>query len=89
MSQNQNPSNFVDENRLWQNQMLLAQIGATPVGVNRQALSSEEIEARKLLLSWSERLRLTTFVDQIGNLFFSSQRYCEPVGACNDWITHR
>ncbi|MEC8087827.1 MAG: Zn-dependent hydrolase, partial [Pseudomonadota bacterium] len=71
MSQNQKPSNFVDENRLWQNQMLLAQIGATPKGgVNRQALSSEEIEARKLLLSWSERLRLITFVDQIGNLFF-------------------
>ena len=71
MSKNQNPSNFVDENRLWKNQMLLAQIGATPKGgVNRQALSSEEIEARELLLSWSERLKLTTFVDQIGNLFF-------------------
>lgn len=64
-------SDFVDEDRLWARQMYLATFGGTPKGgVNRQALSAEEIEARKVLMDWSNDLDLTVFVDDIGNLFF-------------------
>ncbi len=43
-------SDFVDETRLWQRHMELANFGATALGgVNRQALSNEEIDARKQL----------------------------------------
>ena len=51
--------------------MYLATFGETPKGgVNRQALSAEEIDARKVLMDWSNELGLTAFVDDIGNLFF-------------------
>ena len=43
----------VDQQRLWQRHMAMAKIGAIPGnGVNRQALTPEDIEARRLLLSW-------------------------------------
>lgn len=71
MSDTPRASDFVDEDRLWQRQMYLATFGETPKGgVNRQALSAEEIEARKVLMDWSNELGLTAFVDDIGNLFF-------------------
>jgi N-carbamoyl-L-amino-acid hydrolase len=64
-------SDFVDEKRLWDRQMYLATFGETPRGgVNRQALSAEEIEARKVLMDWSKEIGLTAFIDDIGNLFF-------------------
>jgi beta-ureidopropionase / N-carbamoyl-L-amino-acid hydrolase len=64
-------SDFVDEKRLWDRQMYLATFGETPKGgVNRQALSAEEVEARKVLMDWSTEIGLTAFVDDIGNLFF-------------------
>ena len=51
--------------------MQLARIGATDGGgVCRLALSDEEIEARKLLISWASELGLTVFTDYISNLFF-------------------
>jgi N-carbamoyl-L-amino-acid hydrolase len=60
----------VDEARLWSRHMQLAAIGATAAGgVNRQALSQHDIEARRLLLDWSRELGLTAFSDAIGNLF--------------------
>ncbi|MEO7727286.1 MAG: Zn-dependent hydrolase [Burkholderiales bacterium] len=60
----------VDEQRLWQRHAEMAQIGAIPGnGVNRAALSKEDIAARKLLLSWAAQCKLTVSVDGIGNLF--------------------
>ncbi|HSQ03538.1 MAG TPA: M20/M25/M40 family metallo-hydrolase, partial [Burkholderiales bacterium] len=62
--------NRVDEKRLWQRHMEMAQIGAIPNnGVNRAALSQEDIRARRLLLSWAARRGFTVSVDAIGNLF--------------------
>ena len=63
-------ADFVNEDRLWQRHMELAQFGATGRGgVNRQALSAEEIEARGQLASWAAELGLGVFVDAAGNLF--------------------
>ena len=62
--------NRVNEQRLWQRHMEMAQIGAIPNnGVNRAALSPEDIRARKLLLSWAARRGFAVNVDAIGNLF--------------------
>ena len=50
--------------------MDLAAIGATPKGgVNRQALTPEEAEARRLLVDWAAELGLISFSDAAGNLF--------------------
>lgn len=56
--------------RLWQRHEAMAQIGATPAGgVNRQALSSEDIAARRLLLGWAGERGYEASSDAIGNLF--------------------
>src|SRR5918996_455008 len=63
-------SQHVDGERLWQRLMEFARFGATPkAGVNRQALSDEEIAARAQLLSWGRQLGLAPFNDPAGNLF--------------------
>ncbi len=60
----------VDEERLWRRHMAMAEIGAFPGGgVNRQALSAEDIRARALLLEWAERRGYQPAVDDIANLF--------------------
>ena len=60
----------VVRDRLWQRHMLLARHGATPAnGVNRQALSAEEIAARRELIAWSDALGLSAHTDAAGNLF--------------------
>src|SRR3982751_2216100 len=60
----------VDEERLWQRHAEMAKIGAIPGnGVNRAALSREDIEARKLLLSWAAARNFSISADGIGNLF--------------------
>ena len=60
----------VDEQRLWQRHTEMAKIGAIPGnGVNRAALSKEDIVARKLLLSWATKRNFAISVDPIGNLF--------------------
>lgn len=41
----------------------------TDGGVNRQALSGEDIAARKQLISWAEELGYRVFTDAVGNLF--------------------
>ncbi len=65
------PSDLVDTARLWRRLMRLAQFGATPAGgVNRQALSPEEIDARRELVSWAREAGLKVFNDPVGNLFF-------------------
>ncbi len=60
----------VDQQRLWQRHLEMAKIGAIPGnGVNRQALSPEDIEARRLLLSWAAARDFAVATDGIGNLF--------------------
>ena len=60
----------VDQARLWQRHQTMAKIGAIPGnGVNRQALSAEDIEARRLLLGWAAARDFAVGVDGIGNLF--------------------
>lgn len=50
--------------------MVLAEFGATAAGgINRQALSVEEIAARKQLVTWARSIGLEPFSDNIGNLF--------------------
>ena len=60
----------VNEQRLWQRHAEMAQIGAIPGnGVNRAALSKEDIAARKLLLTWAAQRKFAVSTDAIGNLF--------------------
>ncbi|MCE2521313.1 MAG: M20 family metallo-hydrolase [Alphaproteobacteria bacterium] len=65
------PSDLVDVDRLWRRLMRLAEFGATSAGgVNRQALSEEEIAARKTLAAWAREAGLNVLNDPIGNMFF-------------------
>ena len=60
----------VNPDRLWSRLMEMAKIGATVEGgVNRQAFSQEDIEARRLLASWSTQRGYQVETDAIGNLF--------------------
>jgi len=63
-------SERVDEDRLWQRLMDMSAHGAIENdGVNRQALSEADIEARAHLRSLGADAGLTASVDAIGNLF--------------------
>ena len=60
----------VDSERLWFRHMSMAEFGARgDGGVNRQALTGEDIAARRQLVSWSEEVGYTCSIDPIGNLF--------------------
>jgi N-carbamoyl-L-amino-acid hydrolase len=60
----------VDQERLWRRHMAMAEIGAIAEGgVNRQALSAEDIRARALLLEWTGAHGWQAAVDPIANLF--------------------
>ena len=60
----------VDEQRLWQRLMDMARFGATPRGgVNRQAFSAEDAEARRQMAAWAGELGLSCATDAIGNLY--------------------
>jgi len=62
----------VNADRLWDRLMALARIGATPAGgVNRQALSVEEIAAWRQVIAWSEEAGLIASTDDAGNLFIT------------------
>ena len=64
-------SNAINQNRLWERHMELAKIGATlKGGVNREAFTEEEIQARKLLAKWTKNRGFSCSIDPIGNLFF-------------------
>ncbi|HYH40863.1 MAG TPA: Zn-dependent hydrolase, partial [Burkholderiales bacterium] len=66
----QDAVNRVDQARLWQRLMRMAEIGAIPGnGVNRAAFSREDIEARKVLISWARARGFAVAADAIGNLF--------------------
>lgn len=71
-------ANSINSERLWQRHAEMAEIGRVgSCGVNRQAFSAEDIQARQLLCCWAMELELDVFTDAIGNLFF---RY-QPEGA--------
>jgi N-carbamoyl-L-amino-acid hydrolase len=60
----------VDEARLWSRQMTMAEIGATAKGgVNRAALSAEDIRARLLMVEWARELGFELSTDGIANLY--------------------
>ena len=66
----------VDQARLWRRHMDMAKIGAMAEigaieghGVNRQALSAEDIRARALLLEWAAARGYEPAVDDLANLF--------------------
>jgi len=58
--------------RLWTRLMRLAEIGARPDGgVNRQALTTGEIEAWRVLLGWAAEAGLEAATDDAANLFLT------------------
>src|SRR3989337_2350393 len=60
----------VNEERLWRRHMEMAGIGAIPGnGVNRAALSREDIAARKVLIGWARDRNFEVGGDAIGHLF--------------------
>ncbi len=63
-------SDHVDGQRLWRDLMDLARHGAIPLGgVNRLALSTEEIEARRTLVAWAREFGAEAGVDDAANLY--------------------
>ena len=63
-------AHLVDAQRLWARHMHMAKFGATSRGgVDRQALSAEDIQAQKVLLGWGSELGLVPATDAAGNLF--------------------
>ena len=60
----------INAERLWSRHMELAKIGATEKGGNnRQALTDEDVEARKQFIAWCEAAGCTVRLDEIGNIF--------------------
>jgi N-carbamoyl-L-amino-acid hydrolase len=64
----------VDEARIWQRLMAMAEIGGFigdggHHGVNRPCLSALDRAARRLLIGWAEKAGATVSVDPAGNLF--------------------
>ena len=60
----------IDGGRLWRRHMEMAKIGATGRGgVDRQALSAAEAEARARLAGWARERGFAVEVDAIGNLY--------------------
>lgn len=62
----------VDQDRIWHRLSALAAFGAFGrSGVNRQALSAEEIAARRELVTWAKAIGLHPSTDPLANLFLS------------------
>ncbi len=62
----------ISSERLWARLMALGEDGALPGGgVNRQALSSEEILAWRRMITWACEAGLTASTDPAGNLFLT------------------
>lgn len=60
----------IDDKRLWDSLMAMAEIGATPKGgVKRLTLSDVDRQGRDRFKGWCEALGLTVRVDAIGNMF--------------------
>jgi N-carbamoyl-L-amino-acid hydrolase len=64
----------INSDRLWDSLMTMAKIGpGIAGGNNRQAVTSEDGEARKLLQKWSEDAGMTMKVDELGSMFFKRE----------------
>ena len=76
-------SSYVSEQRLWTLLTDFAVYGATEKGgVNRQALSKEDVAAKLHVVRWAEERGFTSFQDNIGNLFVrrdGTEATLEPV----------
>jgi N-carbamoyl-L-amino-acid hydrolase len=61
----------ISETRQWDRLMELAEIGAIEGnGVNRQALTALDREARRLVIGWAEQIGAKVSVDEAANLWF-------------------
>lgn len=61
----------INGDRLWDSLMDMAKIGpGLRGGNNRQTLTDEDAEGRRLFQSWCEKAGLTMGVDTMGNMFF-------------------
>ena len=64
----------INSERLWDTLMTMAKIGTGIAGGNnRQTVTPEDGEARKLLQKWSEDAGLTMKVDELGSMFFKRE----------------
>ena len=61
----------INQNRLWDSLMTIAKIGpGIAGGNNRQTVTEEDGEARKLFQKWSEDAGMKMIVDELGSMFF-------------------
>ncbi|MDC0093761.1 Zn-dependent hydrolase [Alphaproteobacteria bacterium] len=61
----------INQNRLWDSLMTVAKIGpGIAGGNNRQTVTEEDGEARKLFQKWSEEAGMKMIVDELGSMFF-------------------
>ena len=64
------PSLPIDADRLWRSHEEMGQLGATPKGgVNRQALTAQDQQARALFTQWAQAAGCIVETDCVGNLF--------------------
>ena len=64
----------INSERLWDTLMTMAKIGpGIAGGNNRQTVTPEDGEARKLLQKWSEDAGMTMKVDELGSMFFKKK----------------
>src|SRR3546814_19533961 len=61
----------IDGERLWESLMQMAKLGpGIAGGNNRQTLTDEDAEGRRLFQRWCEDAGMTMGVDQMGTMFF-------------------
>ncbi len=64
----------INSDRLWDSLMTMAKIGpGIAGGNNRQTVTLEDGEARKLLQEWSENAGMTMKVDELGSMYFKRE----------------
>lgn len=60
----------IDGGRLWERHMAMAKIGGTPKGgVNRLALTPEDIAAHRTIADWAKLRGFSVHLDDMGNMF--------------------
>lgn len=71
----------IDESRQWARLMGMAMLGAIPGdGVNREALTVLDRQARRLLITWATEAGLSVSIDEMNNLFLRHEG-TEPTAA--------
>ena len=64
----------INQDRLWDSLMTMAKIGpGIAGGNNRQTVTLEDGDARKLLQKWSEEAGMTMKVDELGSMFLKRE----------------